>query len=202
MTLNGPDMALAKSHAQTFSQGSSGRMYRLVATNVGTSNSTGLVTVTDDLPAAFKATSISGAGWNCLLGTLTCTRTDALAAGASYPAITVKVDVKGNAPGTVSNRATVSRAGESAENDTDSDPTTIARARCDGVVATIVGSKRGQTIRGTNHRDVIAALGGADVVKARGGRDLVCGGSGADRLYGGRGHDRLLGGPGRDTLAQ
>ncbi len=73
--------------------------------------------------------------------------------------------------------------------------------RCNGRVATIVGSARGDRIRGTAGRDVIVAGGGADRVHARGGRDVVCGGSGADRLAGGAGRDTLIGGAGGDHLA-
>ncbi len=61
------------------------RTYTLSVTNNGPDSSTGLVTVTDTLPAGLTATAINGTGWNCVLGTLTCTRSDSLANGASYP---------------------------------------------------------------------------------------------------------------------
>ncbi len=51
------------------------------------------MTVSDTLPAGLTATAISGTGWSCTLSTLTCTRSDALAAGAIYPPITVTVNV-------------------------------------------------------------------------------------------------------------
>ena len=44
--------------------------------------------------------------------TLTCTRNDVLAAGASYPAITVTVNVANNAPASVTNTANVSGGGQ------------------------------------------------------------------------------------------
>jgi Ca2+-binding RTX toxin-like protein len=69
-----------------------------------------------------------------------------------------------------------------------------AAPRCDGVLATIVGTPRSEVIRGTPGRDVVVALGGSDNVDSGGGPDLVCGGGGADVLRGGRGPDRLLGG--------
>jgi Ca2+-binding RTX toxin-like protein len=72
--------------------------------------------------------------------------------------------------------------------------------RCDGRVATIVGTKRGETLRGTRRSDVIVALGGNDRVIAGRGNDVVCGGSGNDRIDGGSGNDRLLGSTGKDTL--
>ena len=72
-------------------------------------------------------TAASGTGWNCGIATqtVTCTRTDALAAGASYPAITLSVSVAGNAA-SVTNVATVSGGNESnTANDSASDPTTV-----------------------------------------------------------------------------
>ena len=68
------------------------------------------------------------------------------------------------------------------------------RVRCDGRVATIVGTPRAERIMGTSGDDVIAALGGRDTVEGRGGDDVLCGGDGSDTLEGGRGADRLLGG--------
>ena len=84
------------------------------------------VTVTDALPAGLTATAISGTGWTCTLGSLSCNRTDALGASASYAPVTVTVNVAANAPASVTNNATVSGGGElNTANDSASDPTTI-----------------------------------------------------------------------------
>jgi uncharacterized repeat protein (TIGR01451 family) len=121
-----PDMTLAKSHQGTFTRGKIGT-YSLVATNSGTGPSQGTVTVVDSLPAALTATAISGSGWTCVLTTLTCTRSDVLTAGASFPAITLSVLIAGNAPNTVVNNATVSGGGETnTGNDNATDPTPIS----------------------------------------------------------------------------
>ena len=72
--------------------------------------------------------------------------------------------------------------------------------RCAGRRATIVGSARGETLRGTPRADVIVARGGNNRVRAGGGRDVVCGGAGRDALFGGAGRDVLAGGAGRDRL--
>jgi hypothetical protein len=77
-------------------------------------------------------------------------------------------------------------------------PDELLCVRCDGLVATHVGTVRADTIVGTPSRDVIASLYGKDVVRGRGGNDLICGGASSDRLFGGKGRDRLLGGGGRD----
>lgn len=73
----------------------------------------------------------------------------------------------------------------------------VGPPRCDGVVATVVGTAGADRLSGTAGRDVVAGLGGDDVVESLGGNDLVCGGPGADRLVGGPGDDRLLGGADR-----
>lgn len=65
--------------------------------------------------------------------------------------------------------------------------------RCDGLKATIVGTAKGNVIRGTRRRDVIWAGDGNDVIRGLGGNDVICGGFGADRIVGGPGNDRLLG---------
>jgi hypothetical protein len=84
------------------------------------------VTVVDTLPAGLTATAISGTGWTCTLATLTCTRSDVLAPGASYPAITLTVSVASSASSTLTNSATVSGGGETnTANDTASDSTSV-----------------------------------------------------------------------------
>ncbi len=81
--------------------------------------------------------------------------------------------------------------------------------RCDGRIATIVGTPRNDVITGTDGPDVIVALGGNDIVHGLGGDDRIClgagndtaiGGSGNDRIFGGAGNDRILGGSGHDHL--
>src|SRR6185503_2404405 len=122
------DMTIAKSHTGNFTQGQTGATYTLTVTNSGFAATSGTVTVTDTLPSGLTATAISGSGWSCVLGTLTCTRGTALAAGASYPAITVTVTVASNAPASVTNVANVSGGGEtSTGNNSASDPTTITQ---------------------------------------------------------------------------
>ncbi len=120
------DLAMAKSHTGSFYQGQSGATYTLTVSNVAGAASSGVVTVVDTLPGSLTATAISGSGWNCTLPTLTCTRGDALAAGASYPGITVTVNVAASAPASVTNTATLSGGGDSnASNNTANDITAI-----------------------------------------------------------------------------
>ena len=63
------------------------------------------------------------------MATLTCTRSDALAAGTSYPGIALTVNVASTAPSSVTNTASVSGGGETnTANNSASDPTTIVAA--------------------------------------------------------------------------
>jgi uncharacterized repeat protein (TIGR01451 family) len=125
-----PDLSITKNHALNFHRGQKNAPYILTVTNIGQVATTGTVTVTDTLPlSGLTAAAISGTGWTCDLALLTCTRSDVLAAGASYPSITVKVDVKGNSPNLVTNQATVSTAGEvHLDNNAASDATNIVPA--------------------------------------------------------------------------
>lgn len=75
-----------------------------------------------------------------------------------------------------------------------------ANPRCNGRVATIVGTARADRLLGTNRADVIAARGGNDTVNGLGGNDVVCGGPGNDVINGGSGVDTILGELGDDQL--
>ena len=92
-----PDLTITKTHTGNFNRGQTGATYTIIVSNGGFwSQPQGTVTVTDTLPNVqntLVATAISGTGWSCTLATLTCTRSDALASGSSYPAITLTVNV-------------------------------------------------------------------------------------------------------------
>jgi hypothetical protein len=62
---------------------------------------------------------MAGTGWDCTAAT-TCTRSDVLAAGASYPAITVTVNVAVNATSPQVNAVSVSGGGSAGTSATDS----------------------------------------------------------------------------------
>lgn len=107
-----PDLTIAKTANGDFVQGQTGATFTITVTNVGAGSSSGVVTVTDTLPAGLTATSMSGSGWTCVLEPQpTCTRNDALAPASSYPTITLTVDVGPDVEGPVMNTATVSGGG-------------------------------------------------------------------------------------------
>jgi uncharacterized repeat protein (TIGR01451 family) len=125
-TVASPDVVVAKTHTGDFPRGGAGT-YTLTVTNNGTAPTFGTVSVADTLPAGLTASAISGTGWTCTLATLTCTRSDVLAATSSYPPITLTVNVAANAANSVINSTTVTNAAEGSTrtgNNTATDPTT------------------------------------------------------------------------------
>ena len=108
------DLAIAKSHVGSFARGAPGT-YTIIVSNVGTAPSTSdPVTVRDVLPTGLSATVLTGSGWSCDIGALSCSRADPLSSGGSYPAITLAVNVATTAPASVMNSATVMGGGEPA----------------------------------------------------------------------------------------
>ncbi|HWT15317.1 MAG TPA: DUF11 domain-containing protein [Patescibacteria group bacterium] len=127
--INRPDLIVTKSHQGTFVRGQPGGVYTLIVTNIGTAATGGMISVVDQLPAGLTATSIGGSGWSCVLATLTCTRSDVLAANASFPVITIDVSVDVNAPETLLNLVEVSGGNDdNPTNNTDDDPVTVTNA--------------------------------------------------------------------------
>ncbi len=125
-----PDLTITKTHTGNFSRPQTGATYTITVSNVGFGPTSGTVTVTDTLPNVpntLVPTAIGGTGWTCTLATLTCTRSDALASGTSYPVITLTVNVPSEIfQANVTNSATVSGGGDvNAANNTASDPTHI-----------------------------------------------------------------------------
>jgi len=120
-----PALGITKSHTGNFFQGEQGATYTVTVSNAaGAGATSGTVTVTENAPAGLTVTNMSGTGWSCTVPTSnTCTRSDVLAAGASYPAITVTVNVSANATGSLTNSVTVSGGGSA--NATATNPTTI-----------------------------------------------------------------------------
>jgi uncharacterized repeat protein (TIGR01451 family) len=143
------DLTIALTHTGNFTQGQTGATYTITVKNIGDKDTQGAVTVTDTLPAKLTATAASGNGWSCTLSSpITCTRTDVLAAQGSYPPITLTVNVANDAPGTLTNTATVAGGGEkNTNNDTANDPTTIIQTGADLAITKVHSGKfiQGQT---------------------------------------------------------
>src|SRR5579872_4992568 len=122
ITANPPVLSIAKTHSGSFTQGQANASYTVTVSNGSSAGPTsGTVTVTETVPSGLTLVSMSGSGWTCP-GTLAnnCTRNDALNGGASYPAITVKVNVASNATSPQVNSVSVAGGGSATASTTDS----------------------------------------------------------------------------------
>src|SRR5439155_8629421 len=109
-------------------QGHAGAIYTVTVSNPSTAPSSGFVYVYDTTTAGLTLVSMAGTGWTCPPPpppptTSYCYRSDALAAGGSYPAITVTVNVAASAASPQVN--SVSVFGGSLGNSTATDSTII-----------------------------------------------------------------------------
>ena len=119
-----PVLSIGSSHTGNFNLGQQGASYTVTVKNGASAGDTnGTVTVTEDLSQAPGLTlaSMSGAGWSCVLPS--CSRSDHLATGQSYP-ITVTVNVAANAASSQTASASVSGGGSTTPAPA-TDPTTI-----------------------------------------------------------------------------
>ena len=160
--LPGPDLIISKSHVGSFTQGQTGATYTISATNAGGSPTSGAVSLIDTVPTGLTPTTASGAGWTCgIIGiTVNCSRSDALAPGASYGSVTLTVDVASDAPASVTNTATISGGGDvNPANNAATDVTTIlpgssqvdlAVTKTDGQTTYTPGTAISYTITVTN----------------------------------------------------
>src|ERR1039458_255944 len=86
-----PQLTIAKHHSGNFLQGQTNATYAVTVSNAsGAGPTSGTVTMTETVPTGLTLVSMSGTGWTCPGGGTTCTTTNVLAAGTSYPAIRAK----------------------------------------------------------------------------------------------------------------
>jgi hypothetical protein len=116
-----PVLAISKTHTGNFKQGQANASYEVTVSNQAGGTTSGTVTATEAVPSGLTLVSMAGTGWTCP-GTAAnnCTRSDALAAGQSYPAITVTVNVASNATSPQVNAVAVSGGGSPPANANDS----------------------------------------------------------------------------------
>jgi uncharacterized repeat protein (TIGR01451 family) len=130
-------LSITKTHTGNFGPAQTNATYTVTVSNQPAASPTsGLVTVTDTLPSGLSLVSMAGLGWNCTGNS--CTRSDPLMGGASYPPITVTVDVTANAGTPVVNVASVSGGGSATSSAQDS--TTIADPPLLSITKTHTGS--------------------------------------------------------------
>ncbi|MGH9711792.1 MAG: InlB B-repeat-containing protein [Candidatus Acidiferrales bacterium] len=155
--INGPALSIAKTHVGNFTQGQKNAQYTVTVSNAtGAGPTNGTVTVTDTIPSGLTLVSMNGTGWSCGPAqnpSNVCTRTDALVAGASYPAITVTVNVMSSATSPQVNSVMVSGGGSASA--TANDSTTIVALTLVSIAVTptnptvVVGQTQQFTATGT-----------------------------------------------------
>ncbi len=181
------DFAIAATHANNFTQGDAGDTYTITVSNVGSSPSSGTVTVADTLPAGLTATAISGSGWTTDLGTLTSTRSDALNGGLSYPPIIITVNVAANAPASVTNMASVSNGGDTdPANNSASESTVVLTGSGSTNVVVLAGwDVSGQTNYGNSPLPPTTNAPNLAVASLMRGSGVATTGTGANHAFGG-----------------
>jgi uncharacterized repeat protein (TIGR01451 family) len=127
----GVDLGITKTHTGNFVAGSVGT-YTLTVSNSSAAlieREDNTVTVTDTLPTGLTFNSATGTGWTCgAVGqVVTCTHAAPLNVGASFPPISLNVNVLETAAASVNNTATVSTPSFelNAANNTVTDATTV-----------------------------------------------------------------------------
>ncbi len=126
--VTGPDLTLSKTHNGTFQKGGNGS-FSIVVINAGSTASSGSLTLTETPPAGMSINSMSGSGWTYNATNQTCARSDSLAAGASYPPVTVNVSFSANASTDLTNTASINGGGDANPfNNTSSDAVTLTAA--------------------------------------------------------------------------
>jgi hypothetical protein len=132
ITSNPAAFSITKTHAHAFLLGQTDAIYTVTVSNGASAGaSLGAVTVTENIPSGLTLVSMAGTVWSC--SNNTCTRSDSLAGGASYPPITVTVNVAANAVSPVVNGVSVSGGGSVAVSTTD---TTVVGAMSESVSPT------------------------------------------------------------------
>jgi uncharacterized repeat protein (TIGR01451 family) len=130
VTSSGADLYVTVTDSGNFTQCDIGETYTITVSNIGDSPTSGEIDLANVLPSGLTATGFTcsdpNSDWTINSGTLTATCNDSLAAGASFPALTLTVNVASDAPATVTDTATVSGGGEvNTANDVGADLTTI-----------------------------------------------------------------------------
>ena len=122
-----PDLTIGMTNSGQFvpGQSSADGEFDVTSTNSGDAATNSAVTVSVTLPLGVTAGSIGGTGWSCSsisASPLTCTRSDTLAVGSSYPIIAVMAKVNSGVTGSLTTAAVVAGGGEiNTSNDSASD---------------------------------------------------------------------------------
>jgi hypothetical protein len=110
-----PDLTFTMSHSGNFAPGGTGTYTIGVADKPGAGPTSGPTTVVFPVPDGMTLVSATGSGWNCTTAgtTVTCTRTDVLQPGNSYPPLNINVSIAPDTTGVIPATVTGSTPGDS-----------------------------------------------------------------------------------------
>jgi uncharacterized repeat protein (TIGR01451 family) len=124
------NLGVTLSHSGTFVAGQTGQYVINVSNAAGVEREDNTVTVTDTLPTGLTFASGTGTGWSCSAAgqVVTCTHAPILNAGASFPTLTLTVNVTENAAASSTNSVTVTTPSfdSNTANNTATDVTAVA----------------------------------------------------------------------------
>lgn len=145
LTVKSPDLRIRKTRTGADFVAGGSSQYTFKVDNHGSAKTQGLVKVTDPLAPGLTATAVNAPGWSCNTlpaAQLTCTRSDTLAPGASYPDIVVTVAIGDEIQNEIENLATVSGGGDANLTDNTSSSTNPVSRKADmAIVKTASKSK-------------------------------------------------------------
>ena len=120
LTVTAPDLTIAKTPFPSIFTVGTNASFTLTPRNVGTSATSGVITVVDMLPMGLSYVSAGSGGtdWGCGVSgqVVTCTSTGIINAGDTGKPITINVQVLSTAVPSVTNSVTISGGGEPAAN--------------------------------------------------------------------------------------
>jgi uncharacterized repeat protein (TIGR01451 family) len=106
------DLSVTSTHSGTFVSGGTGQYIIMVSNSAGAGieREDNIVTIKDTLPAGLTFNSAAGTGWTCSAAAqvVTCTHAPTLNPGASFPPLTLTVNVLEAAAASVTNSVVVS----------------------------------------------------------------------------------------------
>jgi uncharacterized repeat protein (TIGR01451 family) len=156
------NLGVTMSHAGNFVAGGTGQYTITVSNGAGMEREDNTVTVTDTLPAGFTFSAGTGTGWNCSAAgqVVTCTHAPILNSGASFPALTLTVNVLETATASVDHTVTVSSPSYDFDtaNNTATDTTTVVFPNLSTSTKSVVDLNGGEAQPGDTLRYTISLI--------------------------------------------
>lgn len=166
---NGPDLATSVTPPAAAQQRGTTSTWTLGVSNVGTQPTTATAqTATHIFPSGVVPQTATGTGWSCSVTgqTVSCTRSDALAVGSSFPSISISAATQEAAAATAATSATIAGGGDVDAGNNGAIVATNVISRADlattlvapaGAISIDVGAQQAITLRVTNDGPSTAA---------------------------------------------